>query len=177
MILDIVFAIIVIAAFYNGYSKGIVYSVLSFFAIILGIVIAMNFSSIAAIWLHQNFNIPAVIMPALSFILVLVSVIAAVKLMAFITEKFLQIIMLNFVNKLAGGILWTVISTLIFSILVYLIAKTGILSPSLIESSNSYKYIVPLGPFALTTLQNIIPYLQDSFQLLNNTVQEIGPIN
>lgn len=175
MILDVIFAIVIIAAFYNGFTKGIIYSVLSLLAIILGIVIAMNFSSVAAVWLHNNFNIPAVIMPALSFILVLIAVVAAVKLMAIITEKFLKAIMLNFVNKLAGGILWSVISALIFSVLVYLIAKTGMFTDSLISSSASYKYIVPLGPFTLQLLQGIIPMLQESFQLLNETVQEFGP--
>lgn len=177
MILDVVFAILVIAAFYNGYTKGIVYSVLSFFAIILGIVIAMNFSSIMALWLHNNFNIPAIIMPTLSFILVLLAVVAAVKLMAIITEKFLKAIMLNFVNKIAGGVLWSIISILIFSVLVYLISKTGMFTQELISSSTSYKYIVPLGPFTLQLLQGIIPFLQESFQLLNETVQDFGPSN
>lgn len=177
MILDVIFALLIIAAFYNGYTKGIIYSVLSFFAIILGIVIAMNFSSVVAIWLHNNFNIPAVIMPSLSFILVLIAVVAAVKLMAVITEKFLKAIMLNFANKLAGGILWSVISTLVFSVLVYLIAKTGLFTDNLIHTSASYKYIMPLGPFTLQMLQGIIPLLQESFNLLNETVQEFGPNN
>ncbi len=177
MILDVVFAIIVIAAFYNGYTKGIIYSVLSLIAIVLGIIVAMNFSSMAAIWLHNNFNIPSVIMPALSFILVLVAVVAAVKLMAIVTEKFLKIIMLNFVNKLAGGILWSVISALIFSVLVFLVSKAGVFTEDLTASSASYKYIMPLGPFALNILQSTIPFLQESFQLLNETVREIGPSN
>ncbi len=177
MILDIICALIAIGAFYNGFTKGIIYSVLSLTAIVLGIVMAMNFSSFAAVWLHTNFNIPAVIMPVLSFILVLVAVVGAVKLVAYLTEKFLKAVMLNFVNKLAGGVLWVVISMLILSILVYFIDKAGVFTENLIQTSVSYKYIMPLGPLSLEWLQVLIPYLKESFQLLNDTVKEVVPVN
>ena len=100
MILDVLLGLVLVGAFYNGYSKGIVYSLLSFVAIVLGFIIAMNFSTLASVWLYKNFNVPSVLMPALSFILVLFSVIAAIKLVAYITEKVLRAIMLNFVNKI-----------------------------------------------------------------------------
>lgn len=172
MILDIVFVLLVLASFYNGYSKGIVYSILSLIAIVLGIIIAMNFSSVTSVWLNTQFNIPQIIMPTLSFILVLVAVVLAIRLVAYLVEKFLKTIMLNFINKLAGGILWVVIASMLFSLLVYLISKTGIFTENLVNSSYSYKYIVPLGPFTLKTLQALIPYLQESFQIMNSKVQE-----
>lgn len=175
MILDIVFALVLLASFYNGYTKGIIYSVLSLLAIVLGIIIAMNFSSMASVWLHSNFNIPAVIMPSLSFILVLLAVVGAVKLVAYLAEKFLKAIMLNFVNKIAGGVLWSIIAILIFSLLVYLVSKTGIFTPNLMASSFSYQYIMPLGPMSLELVQALIPYLKESFQLINETVQEVAP--
>ncbi|MCB0509468.1 MAG: CvpA family protein [Chitinophagales bacterium] len=175
MILDVVFVLLLIASFYNGYTKGIIYSVLSLLAIVLGIIMAMNFSSLAAVWLHNNFNIPSLIMPALSFILVLLAVIGAVKLVAILSEKFLKAIMLNFVNKLAGGLLWSLITVLIFSLLVYLISKTGVFTENLMVSSYSYRYIMPLGPFSLDLVKSLIPYLKDSFDLINETVQEVAP--
>lgn len=174
MILDIVFALIVIASFYNGYSKGIIYSVLSLVAIVLGIIIAMNFSSMVSVWLNTQFNIPQLIMPTLSFILVLVAVVLAVRLVAYITEKFLKTIMLNIVNKVAGGVLWVVIASMLFSLLVFLISKTGIFTQDLITKSYSYKYIMPMGPFTLETLQTLIPYLQESFEIMNNKVKEFA---
>ncbi|MCB0537254.1 MAG: CvpA family protein [Chitinophagales bacterium] len=174
MILDVVFVLIILAAFYNGYSKGIIYSVLSLIAIVLGVIIAMNFSSAASVWLNTQFNIPAVIMPTLSFVLVLIAVVLAVRLVAYLAEKFLKTIMLNVVNKLAGGILWAVIASMLFSLLVFLISKTGIFTESLISSSYSYKYIVPFGPFTLKTMQALIPYLQESFEMMNNTVKEFA---
>jgi membrane protein required for colicin V production len=176
MILDIIFGLVVLASFYNGYSKGILYSVLSLVAIILGIILAMNFSTAASIWLHNSFNIPAVIMPVLSFLLIIIAVVGAVKLVAYVVEKFLKAIMLNFVNKLAGGLLWSFIAVLLFSVLVFFVAKAGFLTDNLILSSQSYSYIKPLGPKSLELLQATIPLLKESFNLLNDTVREIAPI-
>lgn len=177
MILDILLALFVVAAFYNGYSKGIIYSILSFVAIILGFVIAMNFSSVAAVWLYENFNVPSVIMPVLSFVLVLLAVIGAIKLVAYLTEKILKAIMLNFVNKLAGGVVWSIIAILLFSMLLFFIDKTGVLTANLKNSSASYGYIVSLGPKGLSLFEALIPYFKESFELLNKTVKEVSTVN
>lgn len=177
MIIDILLGLVVVAAFYNGYLKGIIYSLLSFIAIILGFVIAMNFSSVAAVWLYKNFNVPSVIMPALSFILVLLAVIVAIKLVAYLTEKVLKAIMLNFVNKFAGGVVWSVIAILLFSMLLFFVDQTGILTASLKESSATYPHIVSLGPKGLSLFEAIIPYFKESFELLNKTVREAAVTN
>lgn len=176
MVLDVIFGLIVLASFYNGYSKGILYSVLSLLAIILGIILAMNFSTAASIWLHHNFNIPTIIMPVLSFVLIVLAVVGAIRLVAYIVEKFLKALMLNFANKLAGGVLWSIIATLLFSILIFFISKAGFLTDNLVLSSSTYKYVVPLGPKSLELVQAAIPLLKESFYLLNDTVHEIAPI-
>lgn len=176
MILDVIFGLVLLAAFYNGYTKGILYSVFSLVAIVLGIILAMNFSTAASIWLHNNFNIPRMIMPVLSFILIVLAVVGAVKLVAYLVEKFLKALMLNFVNKLAGGLLWSFIATLLFSVLVFFIAKAGFLTDNLVQSSQTYNYIVPLGPKSLELLQAAIPLFKESFYLLNDSVREIAPI-
>jgi membrane protein required for colicin V production len=176
MILDIIFGLLILAAFYNGYTKGILYSVLSLVAIVIGIILAMNFSTAASIWLHNNFNIPKMIMPVLSFILIVLAVVGAIKLVAYLVEKFLKVLMLNFVNKIAGGLLWSFIATVLFSVLVFFVDKAGFLADNLVLSSQSYNYVVPLGPKSLELIQTTIPLLKESFNLLNETVNEIAPI-
>lgn len=177
MILDVLLGLVVVAAFYNGYSKGIIYSILSFVAIVVGFVVAMNFSSVAAVWLYKNFNVPSVIMPALSFILVLLAVIVAIKLVAYLTEKVLKAIMLNFVNKIAGGVVWSIIAILLFSVLLFFVDKTGFLTDNLKNSSATYSYISALGPKSLSIFDALIPYFKESFELLNSTVQEAASSN
>lgn len=172
MILDILLGLFVFGAFYKGYTKGIIYSMLSLIAIIVGIIIAMNFSSFAAVWLAKNFNLPSIILPVLSFVLVLIAVIASIKLVAILTEKILKAIMLNFVNKIAGALVWSFIVVLIFSVLVYFVDQAGFLTSAVKQASITYPLVKSLGPEGLSIFQTFTPYLEESFELLNKTVQE-----
>ena len=172
MILDILLGLFVFGAFYKGYTKGIIYSMLSLIAIMVGIIIAMNFSSFAAVWLAKNFNLPSIILPVLSFVLVLIAVIASIKLVAILTEKILKAIMLNFVNKIAGALVWSFIVVLIFSVLVYFVDQAGFLTLAVKQASITYPLVKSLGPEGLSIFQTLTPYLKESFELLNKTVQE-----
>ena len=172
MILDILLGLFVFGAFYKGYTKGIIYSMLSLIAIIAGIIIAMNFSSFAAVWLAKNFNLPSIILPVLSFVLVLIAVIASIKLVAILTEKILKAIMLNFVNKIAGALVWSFIVVLIFSVLVYFVDQAGFLTSAVKQASITYPLVKSLGPEGLSIFRTFTPYLKESFELLNKTVQE-----
>ena len=172
MILDILLGLFVFGAFYKGYTKGIIYSMLSLIAIIAGIIIAMNFSSFAAVWLAKNFNLPSIILPVLSFVLVLIAVIASIKLVAILTEKILEAIMLNFVNKIAGALVWSFIVVLIFSVLVYFVDQAGFLTSAVKQASITYPLVKSLGPEGLSIFRTFTPYLKESFELLNKTVQE-----
>lgn len=174
MILDIIFLLILIFVFRNGYKKGIISSVLSFVAIFVGIVLAINFSSVAGIWLTKSLNIPSAILPILSFVFVVVVVVAAIKIVAMIMEKFLSTISLNFVNKLAGGTMWTIIAALLFSVGLTLLGHLNVFTPSFEESSYTFKYIVPFGPMAIDFVGTMIPFLGEAFRAMNETMQELA---
>ena len=100
MILDVIFLLAIIAAFYSGFKQGIIYAVLSFLGIFVGVIAALNFSTFAGVWLVKNFNLPEIIIPVLSFVVVFLVVMATVKLVAFIVQKILQTISLNFVKEI-----------------------------------------------------------------------------
>lgn len=173
MIIDIICGILILLAFFNGYKKGIIDAVLSIFAIVLGIIIALNFSTIVTSWLIENFNLPTFILPALSFILVIIVVILALKLVANLAEKILKTVMLNFVNKLAGGIVWSLLATVILSLLLFFVNKTGIFTESLISESFALKTLLPLAPTFLELISALIPKMKESFLQLNQQVQDL----
>lgn len=171
MIIDIVFALFVLLAFYNGYKKGIIHSVLSFVAIFIGILLAMNFSSVAAAWLSQSFQVPAAVMPVLSFILVVIAVIVAIKIVAWIVERVLKAILLNFVNRLAGGALWAVLAALLFSVGLWLLNQTGIFTDTLKADSIAFNFVMPYGPIIFDFVGDLLPLAKNAFFDLNETTQ------
>ena len=58
MILDIIFLLVVIGAFYAGFKQGIIYALISFVSIFIGVIAALNFSTFVGIYLIKNFNFP-----------------------------------------------------------------------------------------------------------------------
>lgn len=175
MILDVIFIIILLLAFYRGYQKGLIYSVLSFIAIFLGILLAMNFSSLAAHWMSTVLNIPSSIMPVFSFIVVLIVVILSIKLVAIIMEKMLKAISLNFFNRIAGALLWGAIASIMFGVAIWLIDQANVFTPSLKAESYTFKYIVPLGPSAIDFVSSFIPFFKQAFYELNLIIKNAAP--
>lgn len=168
MIIDILFLLIIIAAFYSGFKQGIIYAVLSFLGIFIGVIAALNFSTFAGIWLVKNFNLPELIIPALSFVVVLVVVVASVKFVAFFVKKILQTISLNFINKIAGGVLYAVLAAFIFSVLFSFVDDYGILTETLKAESQVYPYVSTFGPVIFKTVSDLIPVFNDIYKDTND---------
>ena len=167
MLIDIIFLLVIVAAFYSGFKQGIIYAVLSFLGIFIGVIAALNFSTFAGIWLVENFNLPEVIVPVLSFVVVLIVVIAAIKLVAFLAKKILQTISLNFVNKISGGLLYAVLASFIFSVLFSFINQYGFLTESLKAESQVFPYISTFGPVIFKTISDLIPVFNDIYKDTN----------
>lgn len=167
MVLDVMFLLLVIFAFYSGFKQGIISSVLSFIGIFLGVIIALNFSTFAGIYLVKNFNFPEAILPALSFIVVLLVVIVSIRTVAFLAQKVLQVISIDFINKISGGILYGILAAFIFSVLFSFIDNYGILTESLKAESQVYPFVSSFGPQIFKTASDLIPFFTDIYKEIN----------
>jgi len=167
MILDVIFLLAVIAAFYSGFKQGIIYAMLSFLGIFLGIIAALNFSTFAGLWLVKNFNLPEVILPTLSFVVVLIVVISAIKIVAFLAKKILQTISLDFVNKISGGVLYAILASFVFSVLFSFVDQYGFLTETLKTESQVYPYVSTFGPIIFKKVSEMIPIFNDIYHQTN----------
>ncbi|MFT4644459.1 MAG: membrane protein required for colicin V production [Planctomycetota bacterium] len=167
MVIDVIFLLIIIASFYSGFKQGIIYAVLSFLGIFVGVIAALNFSTFAGIWLVKNFNLPEIVIPTLSFVVVLIVVIAAIKFVAFLAKKILQTISLNFVNKISGGLLYAVLASFIFSVLFSFIDQYGFLTEAVKAESQVYPYVSTFGPIIFKNVSDLIPVFNDIYKDTN----------
>lgn len=119
MWIDLVFAIVAAAAFFWGYSRGIIRTVISVVAIFVGFILAVRFSRPTTEILADVFDTtPDGAMPLMGFIVAFVLVLVALRLVATMLEKTLTAVRINFINKIAGGLAMAIIGTLVFSILL-----------------------------------------------------------
>lgn len=106
--LDYALLIIVTVFAILGYRKGIIVSLVSVAALVLGIYAAVNFSNYLDATLMENLKPSRKWLPFLSFGFTFLLVLVGVLIVGKVMEKLIDIAGLRFVNRLFGAILGAV---------------------------------------------------------------------
>lgn len=174
MIIDILFGILLLMAVIKGWRRGLVVAVFSFIAIIVGLAAAMKLSTVVAEWLKDSTNVSVQWLPFLSFAIVLIGVILLIRLGANLIEASLEVTLLGWVNRLGGILLYIIVYTLAFSVLLFYAAQLKLLNDNTIAGSLTYEAVQPLGPKVINTLGGLIPWFKDMFTELEGFFEHIA---
>ena len=160
-------------AIFRGLRKGFILGIFSLLAFIIGLAAALKLSSVVAAYLQKDVVAASRWLPVLSFLLVFIVVILLVGLGARLIKKTIDFAMLGWLDRLGGMLLYIILYTIIFSIILFFAEKLLILEPQVIASSVVYKYIVPWGPKVINNLGNIIPFFRGMFIQLESFFESI----
>lgn len=174
MIIDLAFLFIMIVALFKGFSKGLIVGIFSLIAFVIGIAAALKLSVLVAHYLENSTGVTGKWLPVISFMLVFIVVVLLVNIGARIIKKTISIAMLGWLDKLGGILLYAILYTLIFSVIIFFAAKTLLLSPETIAASTVYNYISPWGPKVIDNLGKIIPVFKDLFLELQRFFENVG---
>ncbi len=120
-LLDIIILIPLLLFAWQGYRKGFIIEAATLAALLLGIYFALYFSDYAASLLKQHFTIDEKYLAIISFIVTFIVVVIAVIAVGKIVQKFIDLLLLGFLNKLAGAIFGVLKGALLVSILLVII--------------------------------------------------------
>jgi len=173
MIFDFIIAAILIYGFYRGYSKGFVKSAASFFSIFIGVILALNFSYVAAGYLNEWFNINPKFLPLFSFIIVFIAVLILISLISNFIDNLLKALHLGIVNKLAGGAVFAFLYAFLISTALWFVNKAGFINNDMKMESVTYPWVEPVSPKTVAVLGEWIPGLSNVFESFENMVTDI----
>jgi len=168
MLIDLVFAALVVIAIFRGYQKGLILAVFSVIAFIIGLAAALKLSVAVAAYLKDSISISAKWLPFLAFALVFFAVVLLIRLGAKLIEKVFQAVLLGWLNRLGGMLLYMVLYLIILSIFVFYAEKLQLLKPSVIQNSITYSFIQPWGPKVMDSFGKLIPVFKDMFTELGD---------
>ena len=174
MIIDITYLGLLIFAAFKGFHKGFIIAVFSFFAVIIGLAAALKLSVVVAEWLGTNINVSARFLPVLAFVLVMLLVAWIVRLCGAIIQKALQVVMLGFINKAAGIILYVALYTILLSVILFYAEKINLIGGDTIAASHCYRFVQPWGPAAIHIFAMLIPAFENMFQHLEHFFDNIA---
>ncbi len=155
-VLDIIILIPIIWLMYRGYQKGFIIELSSLVALILGIYFAINFSNFAADFLARNFNIGDKYLSIAAFVVTFMVVVFGVFMVGKILEKFVDILLLGFVNKLAGAAFGVIKAAFLISVVFWIINSFDISKTIIKEQSRQDSMLYePIEQFAPTVVPKL----------------------
>jgi membrane protein required for colicin V production len=163
MIIDLLLAVILVLAVIKGFQRGLIVAAFSLVAFIIGLAAAMKLSAVAAGYIGQAVKVSDQWLPVISFALVLLAVVLLVNWGARLLEKSVQFVMLGWVNKIGGILLYAALYITLFSILLFYAEQTQFIKKETISASATYSFIQPWGPKAIEGFGKLIPVFKDSF--------------
>jgi len=162
------------AALWKGVTRGLIIAVCSFVAVFIGLAAAIKLSVYVAAWIQSNANINTAWLSFLSFAIVMFVVILLVRMLASFLENSIEFALMGWVNKLGGFILYALVFTLVYSVVLFYGAQLQLIAPHTIAASKTYQYIAPFGPKAINFFGQLIPVFKDLFAQLEAFFEEVG---
>jgi membrane protein required for colicin V production len=156
-VLDIIFLIPLVYALYRGFKKGLVYMVASLLALVLGIVGAIKLRPAFAGLLDSIFNIAPEHINVIAFTVAFITIVLVVHIAAFVVDKLIKAVALNFVNRMLGMVFGVLVTAFVISMILWPINQVNkeheIIKQKHIDGSLLYR---PLSAFAPA----VFPYLK-----------------
>lgn len=174
MLIDVVFAILMLLACLKGLRKGLIIALFSVFAFIAGLAAALKLSAVVANRISENITVSAKWLPVISFMVVFIAVVFLVNLGGRLIQKSVQALLLGWVDKFAGMILFCLLYSIIFSVFLFYAVQLHLVKEQTILSSQIYPYIQPIGPKVIGAIGSVIPFFKDIFAELQRFFGEVS---
>lgn len=143
MILDLIFAVILILAAVRGYQRGLIVGIFSFIAIIIGLAAAIKLSAVVAGYIGETVKVSNEWLPIISFVVVFLIVVLLVRWGANVIQRTAEVAMLGWINRLGGMILYLAMYIAVFSVLLFYAEQVHLLKQETINKSVTYSFVRP----------------------------------
>ncbi|MFT3902126.1 MAG: CvpA family protein [Niabella sp.] len=172
MFIDSVCLILLVLAIFKGYRQGLIVGLFSYVALIVGLAAAMKLSTVVAGKIGTAANLSGKWLPFIAFALVFLAAVLIVRWGAKLIQLTVEKIMLGWVNRLGGILLFSLLYLSIFSIFLFYLDQLKLLTTP--ADSVTYAYIRPLGSYAIDSLGKIIPVFKELFAQLQHFFEGIA---
>jgi len=163
-VLDIILLVPIIIGGVSGFKRGFIVGVISLLALVLGVFGGFYFLNWGVSILVNEFGLSGRMLPIIAFIIIFIGIIFIVNFIGKLLKKFVQMILLGGVDKLAGALVGAFMWVFLMSALIWMASVFKISFPiEWQQESLLYDYVVPVAPSFAGLLDGIIPAVSDIF--------------
>lgn len=172
--LDLIAGTVFILAILQGYRNGLIKALISFFSLLIGVLLAFQFAGFVAAQLKLYTKITSYWLPFISFLLVLLAVMIALRWITRLLQQTADWLMLGWLNKLLGMILYMFIYGTILSALIYFMSLLGVIEKSKMDASISHPYLASWWPYFMSTMSEWLPFIKQTLGQFSAHLQQKG---
>ena len=173
MLIDILFLITLLGGFFTGYRRGLIRSIFALVALFFGILIALKFTYIVSFYLQEQWLVEFDLLPFVVFLVLLLGVVVAFKILSVVVQKIAETLFLGFINRLIGGLLWGAVMVLLFSTVLWFLNQSNFISDELKSTSITYEFIISTAPLIFDFFAGVIPYFEGLFDSLDGLFDKV----
>ncbi len=181
MWIDLGFLVFIGYGFYLGYSRGILKTLYSILSIVIAILLCFKLSPFFIEFISNTLKLGATISFILGFILCFFGIIFIVRLAGRGVEKLFKAIKINFINKIAGGVMMSILFVISFSFIVGFLNQTKLLSEPQKLQSLMFERLEPIPLQAKGAIEQLKPafkgFWDKSREAINESNNTIDPIH
>lgn len=163
MVTDIICLIILLLAAYKGWTKGFIMSVFVFISYLVALALALHFSGTVEGYIRAHAGTDSKWYPLVSFILVLLAGMIAVRLVGKLIEKSAELLLLGFLNRLMGFVFFALIYFTFFAVTLVYLAKFDIISAAPSAESRTFDYLWSYGTWVIELFSDWLPAIKNLF--------------
>lgn len=161
IVVDIIIALILCVFGYKGFKNGLIKELGSLIGLIAGIFLAIRFSDFVSSLISKNSGFSSEYLPVISFAIIFIAVVILVLVFSKFLDRFVKIIKLQWLNKIAG-VVFSVLKTLIilgglFFLICRFNERISAFDSSIFQKSFLFKPCVDIFEF-------IFPYAEHLYQ-------------
>lgn len=158
MWLDILAGTIVIVGILQGYRNGLIKAIISFFSIIIGLVLAFWLAGWMSAQLKAYTHLAAQWLPFISFIIVMIGVMILLRMITRLLQSAANWLLLGWLDKVLGMVLYIFIYLTLMSALLYFMHYLHLLEETKYKDSIAYPILLKWWPYCLGHLKAILPH-------------------
>ena len=129
-------------------------------------IVAFQFAGYISNILKEHTKIGSQWLPFIAFLVVLIGVMILLKMITGILQQSAEWLLLGWLNKLLGMVLYALIYGTILSAVLYFMILLGVVEKSSIKDSFSFSYLESWWPYFMKKLSLWIPSIKSSLSSL-----------
>lgn len=173
MWIDIVLLVFFVFGFYQGFRRGLIFTIFRVLALLLGVLFAIKFTPQGAAYLQTAIGLKSKTGLIFAFLGILSIVYVGVFLVGKMIDMLVKVVQLGLANRIAGGIVSIITYLFLFSALLKIIDALGIITPETRTESKAYPAFVAFAPLVTEGMGYVIPPMKNMFEDIKAQVDSL----